>query len=671
MGSVFLYGDESMYDFTENISNREDVADDALDGDRSIQVTDKNSIEIDNLQATAPTLFETVEMVDNLPDDFLDAYPIIQSDIFPVIANLGKGRQTYFKDLLVDKLKVRIRVINESLKEFIQEREKNLVANDNPDLEEEEVFEPEIIERAEQLALDPLIFKRRIDMVNNLGIINERRNIGMISMTMDSRLNRIRGEGSGVLALKITGIQGSGKSASVMAVKKLYPHKCYHYLNSGSAKSIYNMGKDALQNKVLILGEAFSFQQNNSNDSEFAHTVRCLVSDGFLSYQYTSYDNEGNKITLTQIVRGPTPLITTSIYGSLEQQLDDRMFSVHPDISSKQTKEIILNRAQLKLDLAEEDFENSIQTWRALHESLNVCEVYIPFRPELSIFVTKDGELPVSARRAFERVITSIDTITLLHQKQREKDDMGRLIAEIQDYAIAYQLIEPSFRESLGGGMYTDRRIQLIDKIGPVAPRDLAKSEGVSGSAITDWSKNWLEKGIVIWTDDQGLRIKKKDQKKMKHSGKAFLKVVGLNRLPTPFELTGDDRWDVSGELYEMYDLKLESAEDVIGVNPCDQDDLNSDSDSEPVDNGGDDDDGGSGVKELKVRTQEEVKELVRESIRKQREEYVPDDAETKKLDEEFKAILKPYDPEKMKQRARKRLNNHNVDDVLEEISQA
>jgi len=31
----------------------------------------------------------------------------------------------------------------------------------------------------------------------------------------------------------------------------------------------------------------------------------------------------------------------------------------------------------------------------------------------------------------------------------------------------------------------------------------------------------------------------------MKHSGKAYLKVVGVNRLPTVYELTGDPEWVV------------------------------------------------------------------------------------------------------------------------------
>ena len=52
--------------------------------------------------------------------------------------------------------------------------------------------------------------------------------------------------------------------------------------------------------------------------------------------------------------------------------------------------------------------------------------------------------------------------------------------------------------------------------------------------------------------------------KKAKHSGRAYLKindsynVDDVTGLPTPFELTGDPRWNEGGELYRQYDLALD-----------------------------------------------------------------------------------------------------------------
>ena len=499
------------------------------------------------------------DMIAELPDNFPEANPTLRSEIFPQMLEMDDGFIDYYTVKIHKRLSVGKQTIKESFKSYKRELQLNLsefkeIFTDN-DYEEE--IDPEIIKQADQIALDPQVFKKRIDMVNDLGIIKERLNIGVICMTIDSRLNPMGIKGSNVLAAKNTGTPGAGKSATLMTTLQLYSEKCYHLIDNGSAKSIYNMEKNALKHKTLILNEAFAFEGNNSSDSEFAHVVRCLLSEGSVKYQYTSFDADGNKITKTQTVYGPTPLITTSIHGSHEKQLDDRMFNIHPNISSQQTSAVISIEAQQASGILETIDERKIQAWHVFHDSLEVMDVVIPFAPDLHAYFVKSGDLPVAARRAFKRVMTSIKTISLLYQKQRLKDDQGRVIAEIQDYALAHQLIDRAFRESLGGGKYINRRLQTIDRFSPITPRDLAKKEGVSGAAISEWSKSWLEKGVLIWCDDQGVTIKEDQLNKMKRSGKAYLKVVGVNRLPTPFELTGDQRWDVGGEFYQTYDLGL------------------------------------------------------------------------------------------------------------------
>ena len=151
------------------------------------------------------------------------------------------------------------------------------------------------------------------------------------------------------------------------------------------------------------------------------------------------------------------------------------------------------------------------------------------------------------------------------------------------------------------------------------------------------------EKGVLIWCDDQGVGIKTNDLKKMKHSGKAYLKVVGVNRLPTVYELTEDPGWVVGGELYQFYNLELDSGDELLSAGVGDDADLNTLDDSEIVNNSGDGDGVDEGIKVFNHRTNEEVKEIVRESIQKQREEYVADDPEIVKLTDELGDILEPY----------------------------
>ena len=193
------------------------------------------------------------------------------------------------------------------------------------------------------------------------------------------------------------------------------------------------------------------------------------------------------------------------------------------------------------------------------HDSLLSVEVVTPFANDIAAFVSQKGTLPISARRSFKRVLSAIKTMTLLHQKQRSRDEQGRFIADYIDYYIVYQLLEESFAESLGDvKRYTDDRIRMIEKAGILTPRDLAKRTGVSTAAISQWLKPLIEKGVLGWCDEAGAEFGDEQAlEKAKRSGKAYLCVAGGKSLPSPFQLTGDSRWDRGGDLHAAYDLEL------------------------------------------------------------------------------------------------------------------
>ena len=196
--------------------------------------------------------------------------------------------------------------------------------------------------------------------------------------------------------------------------------------------------------------------------------------------------------------------------------------------------------------------DKTIAALKYFYNSLETVEVVVPYAKDISDFVNRGGSLPISARRAFKRVLSAIKTIALIHQKQRERDDLGRVIAEYCDYALAYQLTEDAYLESIGNGKrYTDKRIKIIEKSGKIMPKDLAKLIGITGAAISQWTKPLLKKRILMWVDDADNTFADVESlEKAKRSGKAYIKVGQFNRLPTPFELTGNPDWDIEGELY-------------------------------------------------------------------------------------------------------------------------
>jgi hypothetical protein len=185
--------------------------------------------------------------------------------------------------------------------------------------------------------------------------------------------------------------------------------------------------------------------------------------------------------------------------------------------------------------------------------------VVIPFAGKLADHVTLNSDLPVSARRAFKRLISVIKTIVLFHQHQRQRDEEDRAIAEMPDYFLAYQLFDESFRESVGDGkQYVDDRIRIIERKGLITMKDLSGIEGVSVPTLTEWVGQRVSKGLLVWCDGEGKVFHDEASlNRAKHSGKAFIRLAYPCGLPSPFDLTGDSRWEEGGELFEMYDLKF------------------------------------------------------------------------------------------------------------------
>ena len=84
---------------------------------------------------------------------------------------------------------------------------------------------------------------------------------------------------------------------------------------------------------------------------------------------------------------------------------------------------------------------------------------------------------------------------------------------------------------------------------------------------------------MIEWCDENGYHfVDDKSLKKAKHQGTAYLKATEtyqnetVKGLPTPFDLTGDPRWNEGGDLLELYDLELEKRITLstvfTGVNP-------------------------------------------------------------------------------------------------------
>ena len=597
-----------------------------------------DDLEAQNTDDDDSTVTDDLEnMIEQLPENFPQALPIIQDEIAPIIAECDPGLKDHYISLIKKRTKAASKraVQLEIENAVIQLTKEDLFSAEEP---EERILDPEIQQMSEQIASDPLLFKNRIEMVNRLGVIGERRNIGTYMVVIDSSLLPMGTSGSEALAAKNSGPQGSGKSHPLFTTLKLYPKSAYYLITSGSAKSLYNL-EDGLKHKALILTEALQLQSGRQGDNELAYCIRTLVSEGHLKYQYTGFIDK-KKVTIVQELKGPTSLLTTTIHGKLEGQLEDRMITIHPNTTAEQTRDIISRTAEMASGNGDEVDKKTLDAWKLFYESLEPVSVVIPYAKDIAQFINRRGSLPIASRRAFKRVLATIKTIALIHQRQRRRDDMGNVIAEYSDYALAYQILGDSFSESLGEGQrYTDDRMRLIEKEGQMTPRALSEKTVVSTAAISQWLKPLIEKGVLSWCDEKGHGFRGvADLEKAKRSGRAYLMVVGGRYLPTVFELTGDPRWDRGGELYSRYDLHLDGdegeqefyqGEETVGERDIIFDDDSVTSNDKPA------------VKVLSEKSHSEVLKMV-DDFRKNQPAINHNDDEYINLSNEFAEILSP-----------------------------
>jgi len=130
-----------------------------------------------------------------------------------------------------------------------------------------------------------------------------------------------------------------------------------------------------------------------------------------------------------------------------------------------------------------------------------------------------------------------------------------------------------------------------------------------------------------------------------KHSGNGFIRVTHPTGLPTPYQLTKDERWEEAGKLHEEYYLDLEggnkdsdvSSDDKV-LNPS----LNTMDESYGIDNKQLSDDTDEPVKVLRPIPHKEVMKMIRESSENQKK-CDPNETEVMDVNEEFGKFMEKH----------------------------
>lgn len=276
-------------------------------------------------------------------------------------------------------------------------------------------------ERCESLANLSNILQELAAQLRRRGVVGEERAGKLIYLAVISRfLPR-------PVSIAVKGPSSGGKSHLTEQVLRFFPESAYYALSAMSERALA-YSEEPLKHRFLVIYEAAGFA------SDFAsYLIRSLLSEGRLAYETAEKTANGIKARL--IVReGPTGLIVTTTQIRLHPENETRLISIPVTDTQDQTRAVLQALAEGNDTPVDYEPWHALQTW-LIHAEHRVT---IPYAKQLADLIPP---VAVRLRRDFGAVLALIKAHTLLHQATREKAEDGSIIASLEDYQIARELI--------------------------------------------------------------------------------------------------------------------------------------------------------------------------------------------------------------------------------------
>jgi len=266
------------------------------------------------------------------------------------------------------------------------------------------------------------------------------------------------------LGLIIQSSSAAGKSSLAEAILRLMPPEEYLSCSAMTPQSLYYMGQQDLRHKILSIAE-----EEGVRDA--AYQLKLLQSEGQLSLVSSGKQRgSGRTVTERYQVQGPVALMLTTTSLDVEPELLNRCLVISIDESPAQTAAI---HAQQRLAETLGAYIGRCEASKrvAIHQHaqrlLRRLPVINPFAQQLRFVGWETRH-----RRDHRKYLSLINTITLLHQYQRELKTIevqGQRIEYLEvtkpDIALANQIADCALGRSIDELAETTRRllIQLYD----------------------------------------------------------------------------------------------------------------------------------------------------------------------------------------------------------------
>ncbi len=327
---------------------------------------------------------------------------------------------------------------------------------------------------AEKLLADPGLLDHVAAAAERLGVVHEDALVALAYLAVVSRLL------PKPLYLQVRGDPAAGKSFITRTVcLELVPPGVVLDVTDLTPQALYYMRETGLRRRVLLLGERRRQLAEESVDRTKA--LRELVENGRVSILLP---NPKARTAERIEVEGPAAVIETCSHDAVAAEDVSRAVLAWPDESPEQTKRIIEDFARRKAQGVPGLPESEREAIWAIQHILEPAEVVLP---DLLKLAECFPSTKLEARRAFVRVVAVAEACALVHQRQRQRDPQGRVVATRGDLRVALTLLRPWLGATLGGGV--PPRVQRIwdavrNREGEFTAADLEPHVGLSSSSI-------------------------------------------------------------------------------------------------------------------------------------------------------------------------------------------
>lgn len=308
---------------------------------------------------------------------------------------------------------------------------------------------------AEGLLDAPDLLDQAASALDALGYVGEEATKRLAYLIATSRL----------LSRPLSGIlmapSGAGKSDLLDKLTLVLPPEAVEYLSRLTPSALYYAGADHLRHKLVIVDE-----QAGASEADYA--IRTLQTKGFLRLA-VSVSGRTERFE----ANGPIALLSGTTRADLDPENLSRVLELPLDDSPEQTKRI--QAAQRRAWAGHVPPAVDVQRWQDAQRVLESLDVVIPFAEKLDYpaRTTKD-------RRDQQKLLSLVAAHALLHQRQRERDAQGRLVASLADYDAVHRLLAAVLEQSQDGLSPRAARVYrlMADAEEPLTRREIADRIG-------------------------------------------------------------------------------------------------------------------------------------------------------------------------------------------------